>query len=343
MRLQDYPFLVPLDDFAARELGFRPTLSTIASDPAIREAALASLESCASGSGSARQSRDTVESVLSFYLALALSKAIGPSALEALVECYADSSYRRLHLEDEESLVAITRASGLELRSASLSLAWSISRKSRVKTRILRYAVPLPAYLKSTSGARDPRLKLVNQFLRDGLVYLDRERLLLLLRERFRKLILARAGEVDPADLPPELLEAARDSFEKGLRRRRGLRWDPGALPPCIKESFKAIARGDASDDAVYLTATFASALRLTASEMAEALGLEASDWRVRGLARLAAEASKLGFTVYTCQAARRRGLCPGSDECRASSPTREYFRRLKGKGALRRGTPSTS
>ena len=343
MRLQDYPFLVALDEFAARELGFRPPLSTIASDPAIREAALASLESCASGSSSARPPRDTVESVLSFYLALALSKAIGPSALEALVECYADSSYRRLQLEDEESIVAIARTSGLELRSASLSLAWSVTRKSGVKMRILRYAVPLPAYLRSVGGARDPKLKLVNQFLRGGLVYLDRERLLLLLRERFRKLILARAGEVDPADLPSELLEAARDAFERGLRRRRGLRWDPGALPPCVEESLKAIVRGDASDDAVYLAATFASALRLTASEIAEALGLEASDWRVRGLARLAAEASRLGFTVYTCQAARARGLCPGSDGCRAASPVREYLRRLKTGGAMRRETPSTS
>ena len=334
MRLRRYPFLVSLNDFSERELGFRVTLRTLASDPLVSEAALSALEAAISGSQAERKPASTEEAVLSFYLALGLARALGPSVLEAVAKYYADSAAAALALEDEDSLISISKALGLDVLRSNTSIPWTVGRDGRVRMRVLPYAMPVPQYLANAAKSSNTALAFQNQFVLGGLVYLDRRLLSRLLREAFYILIRKRAEALDVDDLAgTRLLEEARIRLERALRARRGLRWDPKALPPCLREALLSIAEGSSVDEQVYLAAAFTGSLGLNEYDLRESLESEPSPEvtvRLRGLVALGKIAVDEGYGVFTCEEARKRGICPAPDACRGPDPLREYFRRLK-------------
>ena len=329
MRLRDYPFLVDLNEFTLKELGFRPSLKLVSSDPRIVELALNTIKAAASGKAPPTPS-DSVEAVLSFYLTLGLSKLIGASALEAVAKVIAEVAYNNLHHEDDDEIVAIAGKAGIPVMKEPIRLRWSLDRSGRVRYKILPFKVPVYAYLKAIAGTEDPKLSLVNQMLAGGYVYLNREILILLLKERFYKLIKERAEGIDASDLPEDLIAKARTTYERAIRERSGIKWVPEALPECVKEALRFIREGNARNEHVYLAATFIGALSLNEDEVRNLLGLDTDSWLIRGLVNLSREASRLGYTVYTCEALKRLGLCPDSSSCRASNPLGEYFRRAR-------------
>lgn len=341
MRLRYYPFLVDLGDFSASRLGFRVTLRHLASDPSIAELAIDEIYATVSGEEPRRRPSTTEEAVFTFYLALALAKAVGPSLVESLARRYASLASSALTYEDEDSIISIASSAGVRVARSQVSIPWSVGRDGRVRVRVIPYAIPLPDYLTSISDSGMPELELVNQMLSNGKVYVDKNRLVKILGTAFYKRIMERAAELDPEEIEnPELVERAREAYERGLRRRRGIAWDRSALPPCIAESLSAIARGAASEGQLYLAATFIGAVGATASELSTTLGLPPDSSRVRGLLNLARLAAERGFTVYTCGEAAKKGLCPSRDSCRAPDPYREYLRRLslRSRGTRRRG-----
>jgi DNA primase large subunit len=331
LRLRYYPFLASLDDFAIRNLGFRVTLRMLASDESIASTALSVIESSASGDYKIREPSSTEEAVLSFYLALGAAKLLGASALESVASYYASLASRAMEYEDDKSLLAIARRLGVEIENASLSIPWSVGRDGSIRVKIYNYSVRLPSFLRFAATRTPPGLELQNQMLLGGNVYLDKRLLILLLREAVRDLIYARARELDPSEIADtEFALRAREAYERAMRRRRGVKWDPNALPPCVENSLNSIASGSASGDQLYLAATFIGALSLTAMEIADALKLQEDDVRVRGLVNLSKIAASKGFAPYTCEEAKRRGLCPLANDCRGPDPLREYFRRLR-------------
>jgi DNA primase large subunit len=334
VRLRDYPFLVDLDDFALRELGFRVTFKLISSDPRIAELSLDTIRAAVAKKAPPNPT-DSVEAVLSFYLALGISKLLGASVVEALARFLSENAYKSLQHVDDDELVGIAEKAGLPVKRGLARLRWSLDRGGRIRYKTLPFKVPVSAYLSSIIDTSNPKLSLVNQMLLGGYVYLDREKLVLLLKERFYRIIRKRAENIDPSDIPEELISKARYIYEKAMRERSGLSWIPEAVPPCVKSAVTSISRGTARDEQVYLAATFIGALSLTEEEVGSLLNLPLSDWRVKGLVALSREASKQGYTVYTCETLRRLGLCPEVDSCKASNPLREYLRRARRHGGL--------
>jgi len=340
VRLRDYPFLVDLNDFSLRELGFRTTFRLMASDPRIVDLSLGIIRAAAAGKTPPNPA-DSVEAVLSFYLALGLSKLLGASAVEALAKLLSEIAYNGLQYMDDDDLIGIAERAGLPVRRGLVRLRWSLDRGGRVRYKIFPFKVPVSAYLSSIANASNPKLSLVNQMLLGGYVYLDGERLALLLKEKFYLIIKKRAEGIDPSDIPEELVSKARSIYEKAIRERSGLSWIPGAVPPCVMEAMESIIKGTARDEHVYLAATFIGALSLTEEEVGGLLNLPPDDWRVKGLVSLSREALRHGYTVYTCDALRKLGLCPGGEPCRASNPVGEYLRRARGSRVSGGGTGS--
>lgn len=331
--LREFPFLVDLDSFSVRELGFRASLSMISSDPRIRDYAVKIIGATVEGKPVEPPPSSTLEAVFSFYLALALARVIGGALIESLARYYASSAINVLQQADEDYIIEVARASGFHVERTEFNIAWALTRGSRIKYKSFNYRVNIKEYLESISSSSNNSVRLVNQMLLKGYVYLDKSRLLEVLKERFHALIKKRALSFEPEDLsdiPDDLVEKAREEYEKALRKRSGITWDKEAVPPCIEDAAMKLREGNASIHHVYLLTTFIASLSLTGDEVAALLNLPRDHWVVRGLVNLSKEASRLGYTIYTCQGARKLGICPQGDSCRARSPLGEYLRRAR-------------
>ena len=328
--LRRYPFATTLKEYSVRVAGVEIRLSDLAKDEAVASLALKRLKANIEEDEYRPEPESTVDDeVFSFHLAVALATALGPSALRRFSESEASRARKMLKLEDENTLIELASSLEVRVEKKPISIPWLVARGGEVRRKILAYRVHVSDYLKvHAAGEREEAL--TNSFLLGGWVYLDRQDLEDLIHDAVRLRIETLARQVDPSELPEEILARARVVFEEALDKRSGrlADLDPDAFPPCISAIIEKASRAGVkalSDQEGYMLVTFLAYTKLDLDSLRDLLN--AGDGDALAVSSLARFARSRGFRPFKCSAAKDAGLCKWN--CRGPSPLSEYRRRL--------------
>ncbi len=332
-----YPYLVDLPGYLSKVYGYQVTARDLLEDARVLEIARMRIREAVESGETPQPQGSAEEEVSSFYLAASIVAAADSLRLtEAFARAEARRALRFLEAEDRESLLSMAKALGLRASASDLRVPWVV-RRGKVLYKSLQFSVNLADYLRVTSGAQDPRWRLVNSMVKGGQVYLDdrefREFLSLAVSRRVRQLIASMPRDESLRALASDalrLLEAkeARIPITPGL--------DVNLFPPCIRElASSPNAKGDKGLYA-YLSflASIGAPIEAITSELARGLG--AHQDRARALTEaLLKEGLGSRYRPYTCEVMKREGLCPV--DCGARTPI-EAYRRLVRQSRSSRG-----
>ncbi len=320
MNLKKYPYLVNPWSYASLKLGFERAFETIAGDERFVELALRRVKLAMEGRLPDEISASTEEEVFSFWLSLLSLKSAGSVYLLNRV---VDVEVERLSrfIENEEDLASIARALGIRVEDRSISFPWIIE-KGRVVNRVLDIAVPVQDFLKYASGSKLSELRLVNNFVKGGYVFLERRRLVKLLVEASRRFILESLKAIEVPETPvfDKLVEEV-----KKLEIREALGFREELLPECIKQIIARSMARRLSDEEIYVLLSFLSSIgapREYVSSLLVEIGL--AD---KGKAKVIAEslARVKGYTPFKCEELKARGICDCEEDL-----VKEYTSRVR-------------
>ncbi|MDM7275398.1 MAG: hypothetical protein P3X22_004670 [Thermoprotei archaeon] len=205
--------------------------------------------------------------------------------------------------ESDDSLRRLAKTLGLKVGGESLRFPW-VLKGDKVIYRELRFSVPVSDFLKFASNSRDEALRLANNFVLKGLVYLDRARLEKLVVEASRKTI-----EEKLKDTPiPEA--AAFRRLSKALREleeRAASGFNEEFFPECVKSIIAAGRVRRLSEEEAYVLLSFLKAIGAPRSYLEELLG----SIGVEEAGVLAEALGKVGdYTPFKCEALKAKGIC---------------------------------
>ncbi|MCE4600585.1 MAG: hypothetical protein F7C38_03360 [Desulfurococcales archaeon] len=320
-----YPYLVNLGEYARREHDYYgPIEELLEDDEALRLSAKRLAIVLESGELPDSIGGDTWEEVLSFHSALAaVAKSGSLRLLKRFSEAEARRARRFISRETREGVVRLARSLGLRVYERRVALNWLYSPAKGVIPRLLQYAVNLPDYLSVASQVDEPRLKLVNSFLLEGLVYMDRTLLEELLLLKIKIYIEDLAGAYSELTLP-RLEELGKKTASRIDWRTMG-KFDPAKIPPCIREIVNDMKNGvTPTQGQFYMLVTFLANTGAPPEYLEELL--YSSKIAPRALTSLMADIlldEARNYKPYTCDVALREKIC---SECRGKGPLSEYI-----------------
>ncbi|RLI33740.1 hypothetical protein DRO53_04955 [Candidatus Bathyarchaeota archaeon] len=268
-----------------------------------------------------------LEELLSFPLALYLAKATGDQYLWRRLALYeARVARARLLEEPPERLVQLARE----------NFGWEISLENRGQPP---FKLHFSDYLRNASRFREDEWKLVNQRLREGYVFLTKEKVARLLEEEIRGNIqarLERAPEVEPPEPLKSLVEDLKAYFS-GVRKvlsqeeLGSLRLE--AFPPCISKLYFDLSAGKDLPHIGRFTLT--AFLINVGMKLEEIIKLYTSvtdfdekmtKYQVEHIAGLVG--GKTRYRPLGCSRMKTHGLCPGEDDlCKKVRSPLAYYR----------------
>ena len=327
MNLKKYPYLVDPWSYASLKLGFERAFETIAGDEHLLSLALKRINLAVEGKLPDEISASTEEEVFSFWLSLLSLKASGSIyLLNRVVDVEVERAKR--FLEDEDDLVGIARSLGVRVESKSISFPWVVE-KGRVTYRVLDIAVPVGDFLRYASGSKLEELRLVNNFVKGGYVFLERRRFIKLLVEASRRFILDSLKAVEAPETPA-FEKLVKEVRELEVRESSGLREE--FLPECIRQIISRSLARRLSDEEVYVLLSFLSTIgapREYISNLLSRIGLADEGKAVvvaESLARIK------GYTPFKCEELKARGICDCVEDL-----VKEYMSRVRRRRARRR------
>jgi Eukaryotic-type DNA primase, large subunit len=327
LNLKKYPYLVDPWSYASLKLGFERAFETIAGDEHLLSLALKRINLAVEGKLPDEISASTEEEVFSFWLSLLSLKASGSIyLLNRVVDVEVERAKR--FLEDEDDLVGIARSLGVRVESKSISFPWVVE-KGRVTYRVLDIAVPVGDFLRYASGSKLEELRLVNNFVKGGYVFLERRRFIKLLVEASRRFILDSLKAVEAPETPA-FEKLVKEVRELEVRESSGLREE--FLPECIRQIISRSLARRLSDEEVYVLLSFLSAIGAPGeyvSRLLSTIGLAGEDRAVvvaESLARIK------GYTPFKCEELKARGICDCEEDL-----VKEYMSRVRRRRARRR------
>ncbi|MEO9319284.1 MAG: DNA primase [Nitrososphaera sp.] len=312
--LAKYPFIDEAGSYI-RESGFnweeldRPEISQIL------PRAVKRIEAAADGEVFRELDRHEVE-ITSFLISLILVRAIG---IDSLMKKYALAEARRA----EEFLVSDIKKSDKDLRLALLSKIFEdlFHLKISFEPSLKLFAVSIPAYLGRASHFHEPEWKLVNRPVSKGMVLLDAEDAVRIIRTELIGLIADRIRAMDVSGVSDHVRQVASE-----LRQRFAPRFEYKLspvvdYPPCIKHAVETLGRGEnLSHAARVMLATYMLAIGRGTDEIVQ-LFQNAPDfnekitrYQVEHLA--GARGSGTKYSVPSCDKLRIEALCFAIPAC---------------------------
>ncbi|MFQ6012914.1 MAG: DNA primase regulatory subunit PriL [Thermoplasmata archaeon] len=285
-------------------------------------------------------SAESLAAIYAYPLARMLVSCVGNGFLVrryALAE--ADLARRRLSREEDDFLLAASRALGLDaLRDGA-------------------YRLHLGDFLRATRQLRGKEWKLINQPVHEGFVLLSRDRFLRVVEGHLRNRFEAEL----PLEVNPTLLRAfEREVIElQGALRERRAKFqgqDMGAIrvtnfPPCMERLLAAVlASENVSHPGRFALVSFLNNIGLGFDEIYQIFA-SVPDFR-ESVTRYQIEhiTGQISGTVYTapeCSTMMSYGICPGPDRlCQQITHPLSYYRlktRLsrKAPGKAKEATPA--
>jgi len=339
--LAKYPFLKAASAYVAnlgfslRDLG-APGLSDV-----LKRAVERVAEAIRSGRVRA-EIRDEDVDILSFPVALALVVAVGNEYLRkryALAE--AKRAEELLLLEPPEKILAVARDLGWEIRPVEI-LGNGV---------LYEFSLSVRDYLRTASGMKDKKWKLVNRLVRSGEVLITRVEAARLLSEDIQRRI---EGFLDRRlkEVPPVLSDAVERI--KGLLAELKLGERPSlelgevnfeAFPPCMKALYTALSEKRHVPHAGRFAFTaFLLHVGMSVDEIVD-LFKQVADFSERitryQVEHIAGErGGKTRYSPPSCDTMRSYGLCVGTDDLcsRVRHPLTYYARKLRRLRKSKRG-----
>lgn len=330
MNLKRYPYLVDPWSYASLKLGSGVSFEVLAGDEHLVSLALTRLKYCLDGRLPDEISASTEDEVFSFWLLLLALKATGSIyVFDRVLDAEFDRIARFLRGEGVDNLILIAGALGIRVERRTISFPWVKERDGRVIHRTLDLAIPVADFLRYASKSKAEELRLANNFVKGGYVYLDRERLVKLLSEASRIFLVEKLKtvEIPESKAFQRLVEEVRR-----LEAMEATGFREELLPDCIRSIVASSKARRLSDEEIYVLLSFLSSIGAP-REYVERLLVET------GLAggeeaRVVAESlSRIrGYTPFKCEELRSRGICDCLEDL-----VREYRARVRTQQARRR------
>lgn len=273
-----------------------------------------------------RQSELLLQEILAFPVAKILVSFSGsPSLYQKFSGMVADSGYDFLAREKDIGKTAVRLASDLGIK-----LDFPQGQDFFVSLALNEF-LPIPF--------RDDSLKLVNQFVSRGKVFLDLNGLTRFLREK--SFALVRGSLPVPVDgLPKRLESIARNLKSEGRAREKKFFENafsgnlvPEAFPPCIAQMYSQLASGQKLPHMANFTlAAFLNSVGMPKAQIL-ALFRKSPNFKERIASYQIDRIARQKYTPPSCEKIRGYGVCPNAG-CGVSHPLSFYRRNIgRGKG----------
>ena len=358
-----YPFTVDLEEYVRRRYG-PVSYSTVMMRRDVVERALERIRE-AIRDAKISQGRSPDVEVLAFYLGLLLVTLVGDKwAISRYALAEAEKSYELLLGEDDETIISVARSIGVDLvyDPKGYRYAYAVTSTGLTLYRVYHYALTFFRYAalaKRLLG--DPRWRTSNLPVHRGLVYLEKEQAVRLLKEAIMEYVerlSARFEELRGEKLPDELVklvEEARRVVQEARPKPKILRQGgrirvkipkgviiEDAFPPCMADILERARRGEhLSHHERFAIATFLLNLGMDIDRVVDVFrnmpdfNEKIARYQVEHLAGLRGSGKK--YRTYSCEKMRSLGLCKG--ECGTRNPIQAYYRilaRMVKEGKLR-------
>ena len=285
------------------------------------------------------------DEVLGYHLSIVL---VALTNDKWLADRYAEAEARRVMklLHKEELKVIVEIAKKLDVNMKVLEEPIRVPKgmyRGRISYEICEIGISVFDYLKVKRLRSDPSWKLTNQLVKNGMVYLSREKTIRFIAELLTERI--RSSIVFIREVPEGLKEVINSILNmidevRGLRRTIGkevkieeLGVHPQFFPPCIEKLYDEARRGKSlPHHGRFALATFLLRIGADVDYVVDIFrnmpdfNEQKTRYQVEHLA--GEKGSKKKYLTYSCSNMKTLGLCV--KECKGKNPLMIYLRNLR-------------
>ncbi len=303
--------------------------------------------------------------VLAFYLGLLLVTLTGDRwAVSRYALAEAEKSYELLKEEDDEVIVSVAKSLGVNLvyDPRGYRYAYAVTSTGVTLYRVYHYALTFYQYARLAKRLLgDPKWRTSNLPVTRGLVYLEKDQVVRLLKEavmEYVERLSSKFQELRGEKLPDELarlIEEARRVVQEARPKPKVLKQGgrirvkipkgvvvEEAFPPCMADILERARRGEhLSHHERFAIATFLLNLGVDVDRVVDVFrnmpdfNEKITRYQVEHLAGLRGSGKR--YRTYSCEKMKSLGLCKA--ECGTRSPIQAYYRilsRMVKEGKLR-------
>ncbi|MCE4604908.1 MAG: hypothetical protein F7B20_08130 [Aeropyrum sp.] len=322
MLAKKYPFLLPLGRIAGIVVGGygEASLDLLAGDEDLVRLGFRRAVAAVEGWLGYPFGSSLEEELASFALSLSIAARAGPRALRKVVEGEASRAVVLLKREPPDVIAEVLAAAGFPVERRLLEVPW-VEDRGRIVRLSLGWRMGVSSFLKLSAYSGSAELRMPNQMVMDGFVYMGDSRLREAAVAAARMAVEARAGEA--AILESMLIEDY--SSMLGVMVEGGAPIVVEALPPCISRIVSKASRGEALTwGEMYLLLSFMASIRAPPQAIEEILRPSLGE-SARGVAWAYSRLEPTRYQVPSCEALGRMGIC----ECRGSL-VKDYVSRVR-------------
>ncbi len=350
-----YPFMVSLNEYMRKLYGSSVPITHVIEycESKYLERAVVRVKSALKDLEYIPSTSESVE-VSSFYIGLILTSALGKWYFRKYIDYESRKSYEYLLGDSEDNIVKVASSLGVQVeflgspndKCGERVVVGTDLITSKPIVHCFQFRVPITTYLRGISKlATEPKWKLVNQYLKNGYVYLGKREVSRLLQEFIKYKLLDTVPDLSNTKFEGyinEVLENLRKEFptrlkpveevvEKSLESPQQVINE--AFPPCIKELIDMLKRNEnLSHHQRFTLATFLINVGVDIEEIVN-LFRHAPDFNERmtryQLEHLAGlRGSKRKYLTYSCDKMKSLGICVA--DCGVKNPLTYYLRVVK-------------
>jgi len=300
-----YPFLRNLEEELRKygNLKFSDILNS-----SIIELAKERLESIRRGDKKLRSYKEYGnKSILVFYtLVTIISLSQNERLKELFANVEAEHFIELLQHESEEVLLEFCNLLSIPIEKNSINL--KIIKDNKSENLILPYSIDVIKYLKIIKDNKSENLRLYNQILHKGKVYINKEKIL----EILKHMIAIKLKELIKPIVVSKELEEIKEKL--GIRTRK-------ITPPCMEEIRRKIDKNEELTEEeiktyiVYL---------INIGYSKDSIRLIFQNRNVKDLENLIDNLRRKRYIVYSCTLMKKMGMCVS--ECNVRNPLQLYY-----------------
>ncbi|MEM1625934.1 MAG: hypothetical protein QXV69_01415 [Sulfolobaceae archaeon] len=247
------------------------------------------------------------KSILVFYtLVTIISLSQNERLKELFATVEAENFIRALEQESDDDILEFCNMLSVPVTKSSINI--KILEDRRIKVITLPYSLDVIRYLKIIKDTKNENLKLYNQILYKGKVYLNRQKLL----ELIKHVIIKRLKElIRPLESSKELEE---------LREKLGIKTRK-ITPPCMEEIKRKIESNEnLSEEEIKTYITYLINIgypKDTIKLIFERIGIQ-------NIEEIIDEFRRRKYIVYSCSIMKKMNMCVS--ECNVINPLQLYY-----------------
>jgi DNA primase large subunit len=350
-----YPFMVSLNEYMRKLYGSSVPITHIIEhcESGYVERAVIRVRSALKDLEYIPSTSESIE-LSAFYIGLILTSALGKWYFRKYIDYESRRSYEYLLGDSEDNIVKVANSLGVQVeflgspndKCGERVVVGTDLTTSKPIIHCFQFRVPITTYLRGISKlATEPKWKLVNQYLKNGYVYLGKREISRLLQEFIKYKLLDTVPDLSNTRFEGyvnEVLERLRSEFPTQLRpveetveksSESPQQVVNEAFPPCIKVLVDMLKRNEnLSHHQRFALATFLINVGVDIEEIVN-LFRYAPDFNERmtryQLEHLAGlRGSKRKYLTYSCDKMKSLGICVAN--CGVKSPLTYYKKMVK-------------